>query len=276
MESWRHIPSVFEPVAFVVAGFPVRWYAVFFLLGFFTVLATLLRRTRGPESPCDRECLLDLAAPVFAGILIGGRVGFALLYAPELLSHPVSLFLPVEPGTGRLAGIRGMSFFGGLVGGALALRWFVRARGIRFLKVADFLSPAIPIAIFFGRIGNFVNGELYGRVTDLAVGMYFPYAPDGGTAARHPSQLYEAVLEGIVPFLILSFIAGRRPREGALTLALLFSYALTRFSAECFREPDAGSPILFGWMTEGQVLAVLTAVIAAVFLVIRRSARTET
>lgn len=276
MEAWRHIPFFFEPVVFTAAGFPVRWYAVFFLSGFSAVLSVLLSRSRRPGSPCDRGCLLDLAAPLFAGILIGGRVGFSLLYAPELLSHPVSLFLPFEPGTGRLVGIRGMSFFGGLVGGLLALLWFVRVRGMRFLKVADFLAPAVPLAVLFGRIGNFVNGELYGRVTDLSVGMYFPYAPDGGTVARHPSQLYEGVLEGVLPLLILFFASKRKLLEGFLSALLLISYALARFSAEFFREPDPGSPIFFGWMTEGQGLAILTTMATVPLIVAIRKKRTAT
>lgn len=257
MDFWSSIPSHIDPVLFSAGAFSFRWYAACFLLGFGIVLVASLRRSEEAGSPCDRACVFDLMTAMFAGVLLGGRLGFALFYEPGLFLHPISLVSPFESETGAFVGIRGMSFFGSFLGAAIALRVFSGKRKIRALVLADFLVPAVPLALFFGRMGNFLNGELYGRPTGVPWGMYFPYTPDEGTILRHPSQLYEVLLEGIVLFVLLNRLRRKRPPMGFLTGAFLSGYAVIRFLIEFFRAPDIGAPIFFGWMTVGQMLSLL-------------------
>lgn len=267
MDSLQSLPFFLDPVALTIGSFSLRWYALCLLFGFFTALGVLWYRAGRTSGTCDRSCALDLAFSVFLGGLLGGRLGFALFYAPELFLSPLSLVVPIDPVSGAFVGIRGMSFFGALLGSLGALVLFARIRKQNFWDLSDMLAPVVPLTIFFGRIGNFINGELYGRVTDVPWGMYFPSAPDGGMLARHPSQLYESFLEGFLLFLVLSWIGWKERKRGSITLLFLGSYAIIRFFVEFVREPDAGSALLFEWMTTGQALAL--ALLLAVFMAYR-------
>ncbi|MEI6649994.1 MAG: prolipoprotein diacylglyceryl transferase, partial [Candidatus Moraniibacteriota bacterium] len=164
------------------------------------------------------------------------------------------------------------SFFGALIGAAIIFFLFSRRRKIDFLPFADFVVTGAPIALFFGRLGNFLNLEIPGRVTDVPWGMYFPDPSTGLWELRHPSQLYEALAEGIALFLVLSFVRRRNPSPGIVTAVFLAGYAIVRFFIEFFREPDPGTMMMFGWMTVGQTLsiALLFAVIVAVNAVAHR------
>ncbi|MEI7750310.1 MAG: prolipoprotein diacylglyceryl transferase [Candidatus Moraniibacteriota bacterium] len=269
-EWWQQIPEHIDPVAFSIGFLFVRWYAVCFLVGFFTMVSFLLFRSRQKGSLFDAGTVWDIAVPTFAGILVGGRFGYALLYDPTLFSTPLAIISPVDPGTGAYAGIHGMSFFGALFGGGAVLFLVSRARRIDFFALADFIVPVAPIALFFGRIGNFLNLELPGRVTSLPWGMLFPDPSTGVWELRHPSQLYEAFFEGFVLFLVLKIVRNRKPARGVLTVVFLCGYALVRFLVEFFREPDPGSPMFFGWMTVGQLLAlILVAIVSASVPIIR-------
>ncbi|MBP9751380.1 MAG: prolipoprotein diacylglyceryl transferase [Candidatus Moranbacteria bacterium] len=247
---WQNIPTFLDPIVFTAGSFSLRWYAVFFVLGWFAAFRFLRSRIRKGDPIIGKEALSDLATTVFVGALLGGRLGYALFYDPSLLSHPMSLVSPFDSfGTWR--GIWGMSFHGALCGVLFGSYFFARSRKIGFWRLTDFIVPAVPIAIFFGRIGNFLNLELVGRTTERSWGMYFP----GFSGLRHPSQLYEAFFEGVLLFAVLFMIGKRRMREGYLSLAFLFLYGSARFMLEFFREPDAGSELFFGWMTRGQSLS---------------------
>lgn len=260
---WQHVPRHIDPVALMIGSFALRWYAVCFVGGFFAAIGYLLFRVRQGETSFDAETVWDTALTVFLGIIVGGRLGFALFYEPSLFHDPLSMFSPVAPSTGEFVGVRGMSFFGALIGASLALALFVRLKGLSLLKFADFAVSAVPIALFIGRIGNFLNLELPGRITTVPWAMYFPDPSTGMWQLRHPSQLYEAFLEGVVLFLVLARFRKRNPRDGILTLLFLLGYATARFLVEFFREPDPGSPIFFGWMSEGQALSLALLLIAS-------------
>ncbi len=270
LDSLQSLPLSLDPVAFTVGSFSLRWYAICFLSGFAAAWAVLVFRTKRYDGPCTSACLSDLTLLLFLSVLLGGRLGYALFYDLSMFSHPLSLISPFDPITGAYVGIRGMSFFGALLGGGAMLVLFARSRGLRFLDLSDMIVPVVPIAIFFGRIGNFLNGELYGRVTDMSWGMHFPLAPDGGTLLRHPSQLYEAGLEGVVLFLILAFVFRRRFGGGVPTSVFLLSYATFRFLAERFRQPDFGVGVSVGMLTKGQALSVALFVGVSTWILFRR------
>lgn len=254
MSSWQSLPEHLSPIAFVIGGFPIRFYSLFWIVGFFFVwyfLSRLLKRDGVTES--FRETLLGSVGWIFFGALLGGRLGYALLYAPQYFwQHPMSLFSPFENGV--FTGFFGMSFFGGVIG-VLMVLWFSSSRSPElFFRRADYFALVAPIALFFGRIGNFMNGELFGRVTAVPWGMYFPL---GGEVLRHPSQLYEAVLEGIILFLIVWRIRKTTTRPGRVSISFLFWYGLFRFFVEFFREPDFGVSLMFGLFTEGQLFSLV-------------------
>jgi phosphatidylglycerol:prolipoprotein diacylglycerol transferase len=209
-----------------------------------------------------RDSLLGSLIWIFCGAILGGRVGYALLYAPQYFwSNPFAVFFPFE--NGIFVGFFGMSFFGGVIGVIMVL-WLSSfwSFGSFFLR-SDYLALVAPLAIFCGRIGNFMNGELLGRVTTVPWGMYFPF---GGVVLRHPSQLYEAMLEGIILFLILWHTRKVVTRPGMLSVIFLFCYGALRFFAEFFREPDFGEGFFLQWFTQGQLYSILLMLCAGYLL----------
>jgi len=258
---WQYFPQHIDPIAFFVGSFAVRFYSLFWIAGFLGAwfCLSVILKTDGREK-IFREKLLDGIFWIFIGAIAGGRIGYALLYAPEYFwHHPFALFLPVEAGI--FTGFFGMSFFGGVLGALLFLTVFLRQRKESFLEWTDYYVLAVPIALFFGRIGNFFNGELYGRVTNAPWGMYFP---GGGNSLRHPSQLYEAFLEGIVLFLLLLFLRRFPHAVGTLSGVFLLGYGVSRSIVEFFREPDRGDPLFLGFSL-GQHYSFLL-IMAALFL----------
>jgi phosphatidylglycerol:prolipoprotein diacylglycerol transferase len=203
-------------------------------------------RARRPGSGWKPVEIGDILFYIALGVILGGRLGYVLFYKPgHYLSHPLEVFAIWDGG---------MSFHGGLIGVILAMAWFARATQRRFFAVADFIAPLTPIGLGAGRLGNFINQELWGAPTDLPWGMVFR---TGGPLPRHPSQLYEMALEGIALFAIL-WLYSRRPRPlGAVSGLFLVAYGSFRFLVELVREPDAHLGYLaFGWVTMGQVLSV--------------------
>jgi phosphatidylglycerol:prolipoprotein diacylglycerol transferase len=221
-----------SPIALDLGFFTIKWYSLAYLVGIIFAYWHLTRELRLPGAPMAQRHAEDLFFYATLGVIFGGRLGYALFYAPELLSHPQEL---VKLWQG------GMSFHGGLIGTTLAMA-FVAWRGrLDFVRVCDYVAPCVPVGLFLGRCANFVNGELWGRATDSAL----PWAmvfPGGGPVARHPSQLYEAALEGLVlgTVLITLFWTTRaRWRQGLLVGTFAAGYGMARFVVEFFREPDA-------------------------------------
>ena len=248
-----------NPVAFEIGPLQVHWYGLMYLVGFAGGWWLAMVRAKRPHSGWTPEQVTDGLFYVALGVVLGGRVGFAVFYATEeLLDDPLLLFRMWEGG---------MSFHGGFLGVLLGMWWFARKHGKKFFDVMDFVAPLVTIGLGAGRLGNFINGELWGRVTDVPWGMVFP---DGGPLPRHPSQLYEFFLEGVLLFLILwTFSAKPRPRM-AVSGVFSLCYGSFRFLVEFLRQPDAdlgdGGFIAFGWLTMGQLLSLPMILVGAALL----------
>ena len=234
-----------NPVALDLGFVKIHWYGIMYLLGFAGAWLLARQRSRKPWSPVKVSQVEDLIVYIAFSVIVGGRLGSALFYNFDVwLNDPLWVFRIWEGG---------MAFHGGLLGVIIALWRFSRRIKQPFMAVADFVVPMVPIGLTFGRLGNFIGGELWGRHTDGWWGMVFP---KGGDQLRHPSQLYEMFLEGIVLFVILVWVS-RKPRPaGTIGGLFLVLYGLFRFVVEFVREPDVGLPLLFDWMTRGQLLCV--------------------
>jgi phosphatidylglycerol:prolipoprotein diacylglycerol transferase len=246
-----------DPVAVSLGPLNIHWYAISYLLGFLLCWRILLSMSPMQRQPWTREALWDLISYGVFGVILGGRMGYVLFYGFEqFLNDPLSL-LRIWQG--------GMSFHGGLLGVIAALALYARRTGRRFLDVTDFVAPGAPLALGLGRVGNFINGELPGRITDVPWALIYP----GDVVGRHPSSLYQMSLEGPVLFALVYLIARRRRGLGFNSGAFLVLYALFRFTTEFFRAPDPHMGfVALGWMTQGQALCV-PMVILGLFLMVR-------
>lgn len=242
----------FDPTALWVGPWPIRWYGLMYLLAF-TLFYLLGRyRIKYPSSPTRYNFTIkeldDLLFCGMLGVVLGGRLGYVLFYKlTTYLNHPLDVFKVWEGG---------MSFHGGLLGVLVATAYFCRRYHRPFLEVTDFIAPLVPLGLAFGRLGNFINGELWGRVTDpdMPWAMIFPQA--GDLLPRHPSQLYEMVGEGIILFLVL-WTFSRKPRiQGRITGLFLMGYGFFRFIIEFTREPDHFLGLLTWNLTMGQWLSI--------------------
>jgi len=273
-----------DPIAFSIGPVAVHWYGIMYLIAFAAFWWLGERRRRAGRLPVGPTAFSDLAFYGMIGVILGGRVGYMLFYATsELLADPLSLFRIWEGG---------MSFHGGLLGVLVAMWYWSRRNGMHFFDVMDFVAPLVPIGLGTGRLGNFIGGELWGRHTDLPWGMIFPRAIDTAghsieqlkamaaagqlaAEARHPSQLYQMLLEGVLLFCILYFVSMKpKPRYLVSGLFALF-YGVFRFGVEFVREPDAQLGYLaWGWLTMGQVLSLPLILLGVVLLLASRSAPT--
>jgi len=254
-----------DPVAVSLGPFAIRWYALAYIAGLVLGWRYCLALADRPPHLVRRHDIDDFLIWATFGVVLGGRIGYVLFYNPGYYFAHSLQALYVWHG--------GMSFHGGAIGVTLAIILFARARQIRIFAFSDVIIEAIPIGLFFGRIANFINGELYGRPTDVAWAMIFP---NGGPVPRHPSQLYEAFCEGILLFLLL-FIAerrGARRRPGIETGLFLAGYAIARMSGELFRQPDPQLGYLIFGTTMGQLLSIPVLIAGIVIIVwVRRSPR---
>jgi phosphatidylglycerol:prolipoprotein diacylglycerol transferase len=243
-----------NPVALQIGPLAVHWYGLTYLAAFGLFMLLGLRRLRhapfasvtGPGA-WKRQDVEDILFIGVMGVVLGGRIGYCLFYKPlYYLAHPLEV-LAVWQG--------GMSFHGGMLGVVVAMIWFARSRHKPWLQVADFVAPCVPTGLAAGRIGNFINGELWGRLSspDLPWGMVFRGA---GDLPRHPSQFYQFLLEGLLLFVLLWFYARKARKEGQVAALFLVGYGVFRFVAEFFREPDAHLGILSLGMSMGQWLCV--------------------
>jgi len=256
-------PAWLDPVALEVGPLVVRWYALAYIAGFVLGWRYCLRLTDyGPERP-NRHDFDDFLTWAILGTILGGRLGYVLFYNfPFYTDNPLQALRVWEGG---------MAFHGGILGVTLAMILFARRRGFSPLALADVVGAAAPIGLFLGRIANFVNGELWGRPTDLPWGVVFP---TGGPEPRHPSQLYEAVLEGLVLFAVLWVLAHRpavRRRPGQVAGTFLVGYGLARFLVEFVRQPDPQLGLLVAGLTMGQLLSLPMIVLGAGLIAWARS-----
>jgi phosphatidylglycerol:prolipoprotein diacylglycerol transferase len=236
-----------NPIALELGPVKIHWYGLMYLIGFGIAWALGRIRARDPRRDWSAAAVDDLLFYIALGVIVGGRLGYVLFYDLGRFVDDPSLILRIWQG--------GMSFHGGLLGVMIAMWWFARSRGRRFFAVADFVAPLVPAGIALGRIGNFINGNLWGGPSDLPWAMVFP-DPRAGGVPRHPSQLYQALLEGVALFVIV-WLYSRHPRPTmAVSGVFLGAYGVFRFAIEFIRVPDAHIGYLaFGWVTMGQVLS---------------------
>ncbi|WP_127470241.1 prolipoprotein diacylglyceryl transferase [Thiomicrorhabdus aquaedulcis] len=265
-----HYPQI-DPVALALGSFQIHWYGIMYLLAFGLGWFYGVRRARKLE-PWNSEMVGDLLFYVALGVILGGRIGYILFYDFAHYSQNPLDVLKVWQG--------GMSFHGGLLGVTVAMALFARKIGQNLFQVADFVAPLIPIGLLTGRIGNFINGELWGKVTDSPWGMAVYDPQVQAVVIKYPTQLLQALLEGLVLFIILAIYA-RKPRPaGAIAGLFLVGYGSFRFVAEFYRMPDAQLGYLaWNWLTMGQVLSLPMVLVGAglmVWVYRRQSRRAQT
>ncbi len=283
MHLYINFPSWISPL--VIPGLPIRWYSVMYLVAFGLTYVLVMYQVRKDDLGFTHDDMASLFMWTIIGLLLGARLFAALFYDPTgyYLRNPWMVFWPFR--SGRFVGFQGMSYHGGLTGAVVGGLLYCRKQKISFLQMADLFTAAIPLGYTFGRIGNFINGELWGRVTAMPWGVVFPFAPrfsarhgwvrdiadtvgisyeTGGMVnlPRHPSQLYEAALEGILLWVVLWFIIRRRSSYPGFMLSMyLVGYGAARFIAEYFREPDSELGFIIGLGREQEPAAVFHSVL---------------
>jgi phosphatidylglycerol:prolipoprotein diacylglycerol transferase len=259
-----HFPQI-DPVIFHIGPLAVRWYGLMYLLGFGAAYLLICHLSRLRNLDLNMEGVSDLLFYCVIGVVLGGRLGYVIFYNPaEYFTHPLEIFAVWRGG---------MSFHGGLLGVITATVIFCRRRKLPILSIGDVLVTSAPIGLGLGRLGNFINGELWGRVTDVPWGMVFP---GGGPLPRHPSQLYEAILEGPLLFLLLYGLHRLKVTQGIPFFCFFIAYGMFRFLVEFVRQPDAQLGFLWGGATMGQLLSlpmIVFGLYGCLYLYRRRDAR---
>lgn len=257
----------FDPIAVQIGPLSVHWYGLMYLVGF--GLAYLLGRwriTRGHTRFMTVRDLEDLIFYSVLGVVVGGRLGYVLFYKPgHYLAHPLDVFHVWEGG---------MSFHGGLIGVILVMVWMAHRKRVSLFTLSDFVAPLIPLGLAAGRLGNFVNGELWGRPTTVPWGMVFPQTGDG--LPRHPSQLYELGLEGLTLFALLWIFSSKPRPTGQVSALFLIGYGAFRFLVEFTREPDDFLGLLAGGLSMGQWLSLPMIVLGVVIYAVAGSKARKT
>jgi phosphatidylglycerol:prolipoprotein diacylglycerol transferase len=253
-------PSI-KPYILKVGPLQVRWYSLMYLIGFACSYLLVQYQIKKKDLPIRKETVQDIYFYCILGIIVGARLGYVLFYNfDQYIREPLEIFAVWHGG---------MSFHGGLIGAVLGGLYIVKKKNLDFLLFSDLVFVTAPIGLFLGRIGNFINGELYGRVTDVYWGMVFP---GGGSLPRHPSQLYEAFSEGLVLFILLWILKDRVQRKGKITALFLVLYGSIRFVVEFFREPDLQLGFIVAFITMGQILSLVMIIAGIGIWATRRSA----
>ena len=274
---WQTLPSKMDPILLTIGSFQIYWYSTMYLVAFGVVYLLCSRKIKNETfTKINITQLEDLLSWILIGLLIGARLGYVLFYnLDHYLSNPLEILLPfsISENGWEFTGISGMSYHGGLIGVICAIWLYARKINLHLFTLADFLTASIPLGFFWGRIGNFINGELYGRVTQSSLGMRFPQARfdntkpwfdvngDGSYSSivdyqlRHPSQLYEAFFEGIVLFLVINYF-NKHNQLGFNSGLYVFGYGFFRFFIEFLREPDPQLGFIIFDLSMGQLLCI--------------------
>ena len=268
---WQHIPANINPVFISFGPVQIRYYGLMYLFSILVVYFLCLYRLKKEEYSYSKKTLEDYFFWAILGVIIGARLGYVLFYDLEyFISHPLEIILPFSfEAKITYVGISGMSYHGALVGIITSSLVFCKRNKLNFWKLADFFVPAVPLGYAFGRLGNFLNGELYGRITEVWWGMYFPQSLS--LELRHPSQLYEAFFEGIILFVVLWKLRTRKSFDGFMFSVYIIGYGLVRFFIEFYRQPDVQLGFVAGPLTLGQVLCAGMVIVGLIIAVIRQS-----
>ncbi|OQM34008.1 prolipoprotein diacylglyceryl transferase [bacterium endosymbiont of Pedicinus badii] len=265
--QYLHFPN-FKKEIFSIGGISFYWYGFMYFLSFLIVMLIIVNKSKKKNFFLKKEEIIDFLYYIFLGIIIGGRIGYVFIYEADFfIKNPKEIFFIWKGG---------MSFHGGLIGTIISLKIYSYRMKKKFFKISDLVSQLSPIGIFFGRIGNFINGELWGRVcTKFSWCMLFPNSraqdqvflrnnPEFietfkkyGMLPRHPSQIYEMLLEGLLLYLILLFLSKKKFSSGIISSIFLFTYGIFRFLAEIFREPDENLGVFLNFLSMGQILSIL-------------------
>lgn len=252
--TWQHIYEAFDPIAFSLFSFNVHWYGLMYALALLSAFMVGKWIIKKDKMDISNDSLGNYFFWIEVGIILGARLGYVLFYDPNTwyyISHPWQIFNPFQDG--HFVGIRGMSYHGAVLGFLIASYLYSRRHKESFWLYMDLVSLAVPIGYVFGRIGNFLNQELIGNETTVSWGVYY------GDILVHPSQLYEAMLEGVLVFIMMMFIRKYKSFDGMLAFAYSALYGAARFIAEFYRAPDIQIGYIFGtsWLTMGQALSIL-------------------
>lgn len=268
---WQHLPEHIKPYIFQIGQFQLRYYGLMYIAAFATLYVLSFHRLKTEAYDYPKIHIENYFVWAILGLMLGARFGYVLFYnLSYYISHPLEIILPFSfTGGFHFTGLAGMSYHGGLIGVLMSSALFCRKYKIDFWKFSDFLVPSIPLGYTFGRIGNFINGELYGRATDVPWGMYFPF--DITEKLRHPSQLYEAFFEGIFLFIILWSLRKRKVFSGFFLSLYIIGYGAVRFFIEFIREPDYQIGLLFGYISAGQILCLFMILAGIILYFYRRS-----
>lgn len=271
MNWWQSIPYSIKPYLFKIGSFELRYYGLMYIVGFAVVYFLSTYQIKKKNLDYSKELISDFMFYMILGTIVGARLGYVIFYNPmHYLQNPLEIIAPFSMKGGfHFTGIAGMSYHGGFLGITVACILFIKKKNINFFEFTETFIPSVPLGYMFGRIGNFINGELYGRVTESFIGMYFPLDPS--RQLRHPSQLYEAFGEGLLLFLLLWFLKDKVKVKGAMISFYIMGYAAARFTVEFFRQPDSHLGKVLGFMSMGQVLSGLMFLGGLAFFIYRYS-----
>jgi phosphatidylglycerol---prolipoprotein diacylglyceryl transferase len=249
------LPAI-DPVFLRLGPLEFRWYGLMYIIGFLAAYFIIKSQVKRRGMGLSTDAVADIVFFIAMGVVLGGRSGYILFYNLSwYLAHPLKVFAVWEGG---------MSFHGGFLGAVVAALYIFRKNGLGFVQMADIVALTVPVGLGLGRLGNFINGELYGRVTSHPFGVVFP---GGGPLPRHPSQLYEALLEGVLLFTVLWCLSRLKTPQGTLFWSFVAGYGLVRFCVEFFREPDQQLGFLWGGATMGQLLSLPMLVVGVIMIV---------
>ncbi|MHC4256357.1 MAG: prolipoprotein diacylglyceryl transferase [Planctomycetota bacterium] len=268
--NWSHIPEHINPTIFSIGPVPVRWYGILYLAGFLIVYLLVVYKIKSENLQYKTETISDLIIWAILGSLIGSRLGYVLFYDFKYFFYnPLKIFLPFGGSSGLdYTGMSGLSYHGGVIGILLTFILFCYKHRINFWHLGDLIISIIPLGFTLGRLGNFINGELYGRVTTSSWGMYFPLDPTN--QLRHPSQLYEAFFEGLLLFVILWYLRKIKCFDGFIISMYFIGYGIVRFFIEFVREPDVQLGFILGYFTMGQILCLCMILSGFVIMLVKK------
>jgi phosphatidylglycerol:prolipoprotein diacylglycerol transferase len=269
---WQILPYHISPNIITIGAFQLRYYSLMYLVAFFLTYVLVAYRLKQEDSKFSLETIQEFFPWGIFGLIIGARLGYIFFYNfSYYLRRPLEIIIPFDFSHGiHFVGISGMSYHGGALGVIIASLIFCHGRKLSFWSLADLFCPTFPLGYTFGRIGNFINGELFGRVTDVPWGMFFPFAPT--RELRHPSQLYEAFFEGVVLFVLLWVIRKKKFFAGFHFAVYIISYGLVRFFLEYYREPDAHLGFVWHTLSMGQLLCFAMIITGVGIMIIRKTA----